>query len=97
MSSVAPTVTSVTFDKTAYAPGDTITATVHYTPGASDSTVSFTGTATDQSNGQTGTMEGTFTVQINDATTVSVSDTGSRTWTKVSDDGAGVAVFTAKA
>lgn len=101
MTTVPPAITAITFDQATYPPGATITATVKYTPGASDTDTSltFTGTVTDNANGQTGTMEGTFVVQtqVNDATTVSVADSGNRTWTQVSDDGAGTAVFTATA
>lgn len=96
MTAAAPTITSITFDKDSYAPGEDIQATVHYTAGASDAVLTFTGTATNQQTGETGQMQGTFSVQNADPTVIAVNDTGSREWTKVSDDGA-VAVFTAKA
>lgn len=102
----APTITSVVFDKTGYNAGDTIHATVTYVPGKSESagspvTYSVEGTGTDVVTGQTGQLAGTFTVTpvavpVNDATTLVFTDSGSRTWTKVSDTGT-VAVFTATA
>jgi ribosomal protein L19 len=92
----APTITSISFDKTTYLPGDTITATVNYTQGTSDSIQTLTGTVTDSTTGRTGTLQQTFTVQVKDTTTVSVTDSGNRTWTKASDTGS-VAKFTATA
>lgn len=91
----APVVNSVTFDQTAYSPGETITATVAYSPGTQDSTQTFTGVATD-SGGLTGQLVVNFVTVIASATTASASDSGGRTWTKVSDS-TGVAVFTATA
>ncbi len=93
----APVITSVTFDQASYPPGAKITATVNYTPGSSQ--VSFTAsiTVTDSANGQTASKSAGFAVTEADPTSVTgFSDTGSRTWTKVSDSG-GVAVFTATA
>lgn len=92
----APTITSITFDKASYNPGDTITATVDYTVGTSAVTQTLTGTATDSTTNETGTLQVTFVVTEPDATTISVSDSGTRTWTKISDVG-GVAKFTATA
>lgn len=92
----APAITSITFDKTSYNPGDTITATVNYGSGTSGQTQQLTGTATDAATGQTGTLTVNFTVNESDSTSVSVKDTGGRVWTKVSD-AAGVAKFTATA
>lgn len=97
MTTVPPTVTAVTCDNTTYPPGADVTITMHYTPGASESTVTFTGTATDQTTGQPGSMQGTFSVMKADPTTTEVTDSDGRTYTKVSDDGAGTAVFSTKA
>lgn len=96
MATVAPSITSITFDKASYLPGNVITATVNYTVGTSDATQTLTGTATDSTTGKTGSLQVNFTVQKNDTTTISVSDSGNRTWTKVSDNGS-VAQFTATA
>lgn len=92
----APVVNSVTFDQAAYNPGDTITATMTFTPGSSGQAQTFTGTATDSATGQQGSLVVTFTVAATDATTVSASDSGARTWTLASQ-AAGSAVFTATA
>lgn len=92
----APVITSITFDQSSYLPGQTITATVNYTPGTEPVTQTFTGTATDSATGQTGTLSVSFQVVKNDATAVTVADSGNRTWTKASDTGT-VAKFTAVA
>ena len=98
----APAVFAITFDKASYNPGDTITATVSYTPGTSggtQQTFTLTGTVTDQTSQQVGIGSATFVVgspPVVDPTTVSVTDDGNRAWTKVSDNGS-VAVFTAVA
>lgn len=96
----APAVTSITFDKASYNPGDPITATVNITPGTSivPSAQTFTGTATDSITGLTGSLSVTFTVDVtnNDPSTVTGSDTGGRTWALVSNTGT-VATLTAKA
>lgn len=84
----APVITSITFDKPAYNPGDTITATIAFTPGSSAQQINFTGTATDSATGEVGTMTSTFTVATTDATTVSASDDGNRTWTVTPVDAA---------
>lgn len=98
MTTVSPTVTGITFDQPSYAPGATITATVTYTAGASDTQLTFTGVATDPNTGTSGQMEGTFTVQASDPTTVTVSDSGNRTWTQVPGSDTGTQVqFTATA
>lgn len=96
MAATAPAITSITFDKASYAPGDTITATVDYTGGTSDVTQTFTGTATDSTTKETGTLQVTFTVTEPDQTTISVADSGGRVWTKISDTGS-IAKFTATA
>lgn len=92
----APSITSITFDKASYNPGDTITATVDYVAGTSAATQTFTGTATDSTTGESGTLQVSFTVNENDSTTVTVTDGGGRTWTKISDTGS-IAKFTATA
>ena len=92
----APSITSIVFDQTGYNLGQLITVTVTYVPGTSNSVQTFTGTAKDSTTGKTGTLSVNFTVIINDSTIVSVSDSGNRTWTKVSDTGT-VAIFTATA
>jgi hypothetical protein len=91
-----PVVTSISFDKTTYSAGQVITATVDYTQGTGSASQNFTATATDSVSGLTGALSSSFSVVSNDSTTVTVSDSGSRTWTKVSDSGS-VAVFTATA
>lgn len=93
-SATPPVIKTITFDQNSYTPGETITATVAYTPGVSTQTQNFTGTAVDSTTGQEGQLSVTFTADVNDTTTVSVSDTGNRTWTKASDNGSS-AVFTA--
>ena len=103
----APVIASVLFDKPVYNASDLITVTVTYTPGTSTppppppETFNLSGTATDTASGDQAPFEGTFQVQaasvpVTDATTWVVSDTGDRTWTQLSDDGA-TAVFTATA
>lgn len=95
--SAAPSVTSITFDQTSYNPGQTITATVTYVDGTSDNVQSFTGVAVDSVTHLSGSLVVSFTTELTDTgTTVAVSDTGNRTWTKVSDTGS-VAKFTATA
>lgn len=93
----APVITSITFDQPAYSPGQTITATVTFTPGTSASTTSFSGTATDSVTAKTGKLSVTFTTVIPDATTVSVADTGNHAWTQTSATGGTQATFTATA
>ncbi len=92
----APVITSIVFDKPGYTPGQIITATVNYAPGVSSQAQTFSGTATDAVTGQQGTLSVSFTVNTNDTTNLTVSDSGNRAWTKVSDSGI-VAVFTATA
>jgi hypothetical protein len=101
----APSVTSISFNSSSYTPGSTITATVTYVKGTSEtpttSTTTFTGTVTDSVTGQTGTLNQTFTVAVagstvSDATTPAATDSGGRTWVKASDTGT-VATFTATA
>lgn len=78
------TLTSLTFDKASYTPGETVTATV--TGEGLDETATVTGTL---SGG--GTISGTLTVDL-----LAMSDTGSRQWAQQSNDGT-TAVFTATA
>jgi hypothetical protein len=101
----APSVTSISFNQTSYTPGQTITATVTYVKGTSQTpttaTQTLTGTVTDSVTGQTGTLNQTFTVAVagptvSDATAPTVTDTGNHTWVKTSDSGT-VAVFTTTA
>lgn len=92
----APVVSSITFDQAAYNVGDKITVTVNYTAGTSGTSQSFTGTAKDSSTGKSGTLTVNFSVLKSDTTTLTVTDTGSRTWALVTDSGS-VAVFTATA
>lgn len=83
-----PVVTSLTFDKPAYTPGQLITATIAYD---ADLVFQATGTGIDIA-GQQASLSGSFTVHGK----ALISDSGNRTWTLVSDDGA-TAVFTATA
>jgi hypothetical protein len=92
----APSITSITFNKPNYIPGDLITATITYVNGTSPSVQSFTGTATDNMTGLVGNLTVSFTVSISDYSFVSTVDSGAHIWTKVSDSGS-VAVFTATA
>ncbi len=88
----APTITAASLDKASYAPNETMTLTVTYgDPDTKRQTVTIV--VTDQGGNASAPV--TVPVVI-DPLTVSVTDDGSRTWTKVSDTGV-VAVFTAKA
>ena len=83
-----PAVTSVTLDKPAYNPGQVITCTVAYS-----ASLDFTVTAVAVDiGGHSAQLSGTAVVNGS----LSVTDTGGRAWTKVSDDGS-TAVFTATA
>lgn len=92
----APAINSITFDQSSYNPGDTITATVNYTPGTSTQTETISGSpVTRQLGSQTvsGSLNLTFVYTQNDQPTAfDLSDPGSRVWTQISDDGAN-AVF----
>lgn len=92
----APSITSITFNKPSYVPGDLISATITYVNGTSPSVQSFTGTALDNTTGLEGILSVSFTVSISDYSMVLAADSGNRVWTKVSDTGS-VAVFTATA
>jgi len=93
-------VNSITFDQASYTPGQMITLTADYTPDT-PGVVPQTFTATVVISNTDGTPvaqdSAPFTVNTPQAgDTVSVSDTGSRTWAQSSDNGT-VAVFTATA
>lgn len=92
----APVVSSMSFDKSSYTPGQTVTLTVVYQAGLSDQSNATTYTATDQTTGETGTLTISFVVAdaITDPTVGSVTDVGHRQWTKVSDNGTTTAVWT---
>ena len=94
---VSPAIESVTPDKAVYNLGDLITVTVDFTTGSSDEVVTVTVTVTDSVTGEQVSSTTTLTVSNPDASTVSVSDSGNRTWTEVPNQQAGVAVFTATA
>lgn len=89
----APVVSSINFDQPSYLAGQKITVTVDYEPGMSDQTQTFTGVADDSATGLSGELVVNFIVTNNDTTNLTVSDSGNRTWSKVSDSGT-VAVFT---
>lgn len=89
---MAAPVVSISVDKQTYAVGDKITATVVYSdPDARTYTGTVTGT---DAEGHVSTATATFA--ISDPVTVTVTDDGNRTWTKISDTGS-TAVFTATA
>ena len=94
-------VDSLTFDQPSYNTGDVITLTVDFTPD-SPSVVPTTFTATASITDAAGTVVATnaapFVVNVAQPAgdVVSVTDTGSRTWTATSDTGS-VAIFTATA
>jgi hypothetical protein len=98
-------VNTITFDKAAYAPGETITATVDYTPDTpSVAAETFTVTANVMNSGGTVVATNTAPFVVNTpqpGDTVSVSDTGSHTWaegaTTVETDGSLSVPFTATA
>ena len=93
-----PVISSITFDKPSYAVGQTITATVTYSgTNVSAEDFAFTGTVEDTTTGETGTATGTLVIDKPNLLAASVSDSGSRTWTKVSDNGVNTAEFTAVA
>lgn len=90
---------SITFDEASYAPGDTISLTVDYTPdqpGTTPTTFSATVTITDASGAAVANASAPFVVAepVAGGDTVSVSDDGGRAWSQQSDSGS-VAVFTA--
>jgi len=103
-----PIIDSVSFDKSSYSSGDTVTMTVKYHAvdyqggGGNPETYTVYVDATDEVNGLPGNGSGTFTVEPAPATPdpVDVSvpgDTrpsGAQPWTLVSDDHVGTAVFT---
>lgn len=94
---VPPQVTSISFDQARYEPGDVVTATVTYVPGYPQAPAAqVTASALDEVTGLAGQAGSGFTVAAPDVTTVTLADTGGRTWVKVSDTGT-VAVFTSTA
>ncbi len=105
----APVISAVTFDKAAYAPGDTITVTVTYsdpnTSGGTAVTHTYTiaGTVTDSATGAQSAGSATFTVSeggtpvANSATASVAGGQAGQVWTEVSDDHKAKAVFTAVA
>ena len=82
-----PSITSITFDKTAYVKGDTMTVEIGYINGNSAVVQQFTGVATDSVTGQQGSLTVEFTVIDPDQTVITVSDSSNRKWTLVSDTG----------
>lgn len=102
----APAISSIATDKSSYNTGDTIIVTITYAAGTSlqpgtTKTVTISGTATDQTTGESDSMSGSVTLvspgtETSDPTTVAVTDSDGRSYTKQSDDGA-TAVFTAVA
>ena len=100
----APTISSVTTNKSSYNKGDTISVTINYTPGTSaagtGTSLTISGTATDEATGQTQPVSGTITLGTpgtnSDATTIKVTDSDGRSYAKQSDDGS-KAIFTTTA
>lgn len=98
-------VNSITFDKTAYAPGDTVTTTIGYTPdtpSVASQTFTVTANVMDASGAVVATNTAPFSVNTAQAgDTVSLSDDGSHTWaegaTTVEADGSLSVPFTATA
>jgi hypothetical protein len=94
-------ITSMTFDQADYAPGDVVTLTVDYVSdaaGVNPVTATATATVTDSAGAVTATDSAPLVVNepVSAGDVVSVTDTGSRVWTEVSDSGS-VAVFTSTA
>lgn len=98
-------VNTITFDQAAYAAGSTITCTVDYTadtPSVVATTFTLTANVLNSGGTVVATNTGDFVVNTPQAgDTVSVSDTGSRTWTEgtttVESDGSLSVPFTATA
>lgn len=98
-------VNSITFDKPAYAPGDTVTATVDYTPdtpSVTSQTFTVTANVMDAAGAVVATNTAPFAVNSSQAgDTVSLSDDGNHTWaegaTTVEADGSLSVPFTATA
>lgn len=90
-------ITSVVFDKAAYAPGDTVTLTVTYvpdTPSVVQENETATVNLTDPSGNLLAGTTAAFTVNTPQAgDLVTVTDTGNHAWVQASDTGS-VAVFT---
>lgn len=85
---------SVTFDKSSYKPGETMTATVSYVDADTKS-----GTATfNLTDSQGNTTPATATFNVADPVSVAAASGNDRTWTKVAGSDTGASVkFTATA
>jgi sporulation-control protein spo0M len=88
----------IVFDKSVYAPGDTITATVTWESGevVQTATFSLSVSVTNQNNEET-SASATFQVSTGPATdtfTVHASDDGNRTWDIASQDATSAVVTT---
>lgn len=99
------TVNTISFDQASYAPGETITATVDYTPDPAGTTQNFDFTANvvDASGNVVASSSAPFVVSTPgvQTETVSVSDTGGHVWAEGSPvdeaDGSISVPFTATA
>ena len=94
-------ISSMTFDETAYNPGDTITLTVDYvpdTPSVVPTTFNATAVITDSSGNQVASTSAPFVINVAQPSgdQVSVTDDDNHTWAKSSDTGS-VAVFSTTA
>ena len=92
---------SITFDQPSYAPGDTITVTIGYTPDSPSvlpTTFTDTSTLTDASGNVVATNSADFVINLPQPSgdQIGNSDSDSHTWVKASDTGS-VAVYTATA
>ena len=96
MPNVAPVVSSISFDKPSYVPGQEITATVTYVEGSRTVADNVSAVVTDPTTSLTGTLTGTLDLQETDPCTVAFSDASGRTWTPGATT-ATTAVFTATA
>lgn len=79
-------VNSITFDQPGYAPGETITATIDYTPDTASvlaQTFTLTANVVDGSGNVVATNTGDFVVNTpQQGDTVAVSDSGGHAWTE---------------
>lgn len=94
-----PVISSITFDKASYTPGQTITATLKFSgTNTTSKTYNLNGTVKDNVTGEVSTVDSaTFSVLVANALTASVADSGSRLWTPGATDNETSAVFTAVA
>jgi hypothetical protein len=93
-----PVISAITFNQSSYTIGQTITATVTYSgTNISPADFTFTGTVTDATTAAIGTLTAQFVMNKPNKLSASASDSGNRTWIKVSDNGSTTAVFTATA